>query len=331
MGKRITVIAVTLLTTAILLAGCISQQPAEPTIAVKDAAGARDASLSYIHSAGGNEAPSPGGDWSTEDITPDLLGITAWQFTKDDWTVTVTYPVVAPENIIYTVVVESQGNGWYWKGTVTPSGNVSEIIPFGRFSEERSMEIAREFLIASPTFSFDGIEESLELIETLYPEIEFARQFIFEFDCRHPGYGDRTGEILAQVITHHQASIAIERYQVVSAIMDEEWDMIQQKQIDSSPPPPAPVPAAPNDSVVTAKVIDIINTSGDFPWEMLVEIESSEDVPGYINATAHLIGEQITLKTMEDLSDIERDQVIAANVKLEGDERIRFYSASNIE
>jgi hypothetical protein len=34
---------------------------------------------------------------------------------------------------------------------------------------------------------------------------------------------------------------------------------------------------------------------------------------------------------MENLSDIERNQIITANVKLEGDERMRFYSAANIE
>ncbi|MDD5511901.1 MAG: hypothetical protein PHI12_14010 [Dehalococcoidales bacterium] len=198
-------------------------------------------------------------------------------------------------------------------------------------TEEGSRELAEKFVRNSPTFKFDGNQVTLELVETLYPDIENAWQFIFHFESAHAGYGDRTGQVLAQVMTPHEAVITIEQGEIKNAVMDEKWDMIQQKQIDSSLPPPAPVPAAPNDSIVTARVIDIINTSGDFPWEMLVEIESSEDVPGYINATAHLIGEQITLKTMEDLSDIERDQVITANVKLEGDERIRFYSAANIE
>ena len=331
MGRRISAIVAILLTASILYGGCASQPPAEPVIEVRDAAEARGAALSYLQSVVGDEAPSPSGDWAAEDITPELLGSAAWKFIKGEWIVTVSYPIVAPENTIYTVVVKSQEEGWYWKGTVEASGYVSEVVPFGRFSEETSLQLAREFLISSPTFAFDGIQDSLELVDTLYPDIEFAWQFVFEFDCRHAGYGDRTGQVLAQVITHHQASIAVERYDVVSAIIDEKWDMVNQKLIDSSPPPPTPVPAAPNDSIVTAKVIDIVSTSGDFAWEMVIEIEYSEDVPGYLNATAHLIGKQITVKTMEDLSEIVKGQTIIANVKLEGDERTHFYLAANVE
>lgn len=316
--------------TIFLLTACANQPSVEHPPKINNAAEARGAALSYITSVDGDEAPSPGGDWSAEDIDTGRVGSEAWKFIKGEWTVTVTYPVVAPENIIYSVEIKDAEDGWYWMGTVEASGYVSEMMPFSKFNEERSRELAREFIVSSPTFSFDGIQESLVLAETLYPDIEYAWQFIFEFDCRHPGYGNRADQVLAQVITPHRASIAIEKYEVISAIMDDQWDMINQEPTDSSAPP-VQVPAAPNDSIVTARVIDIKNVSGDLPWEIVIEIESSEHVPGYHNATENLIGEHITVKTTEDLSGIEEGEEINANVKLEGDENTHFYLAFNIE
>jgi len=38
----------------------------------------------------------------------------------------------------------------------------------------------------------------------------------FEFDSAHAGYGGRTGQVVAEVITHHRASITVEQMKVVS-------------------------------------------------------------------------------------------------------------------
>jgi len=131
------------------------------------------------------------------------------------------------------------------------------------------------------------------------------------------------------VITPHQAIITVEKGKVINAIMDEKWDMLKQRMIDEGPPPSG-VPAAPNDSIVTAKVLDIIRLEGEMPWELVVEIQSSEDVPGFNNATKAKVGETITVSTNEDASKLEKDQVITARVQLKGDEHIRFYIAQEI-
>jgi len=99
-------------------------------------------------------------------------------------------------------------------------------------TEEQAEQTGRDFVKNSPTFIFDGIEDTLELVETLYPDIENAWQFVYEFDSQHAGYGDRTGQMLAQVITPHQAIITVEKGQVISAIMDEKWDMLKQGMIN---------------------------------------------------------------------------------------------------
>lgn len=94
--------------------------------------------------------------------------------------------------------------------------------------------MAEEFVRNSSTFTFDGIEDTLQLVETLYPDTENSWQFIFHFESRHAGYGDRTGQMLAQVITPHEAVITVEQGTVKSAILDGEWDMKNQKLIHSN-------------------------------------------------------------------------------------------------
>jgi hypothetical protein len=91
--------------------------------------------------------------------------------------------------------------------------------------------LADEFVRNSPTFRYDGIQDTLRLEETLYPDIENAWQFIFSFESSHAGYGDRTGQILAQVITPHEVVIMVEQGKIKTSIMDGSWDMLKQNLI----------------------------------------------------------------------------------------------------
>ena len=91
-------------------------------------------------------------------------------------------------------------------------------------------KVAEGFARNSPTFVFDGIEDTLRLADTLRPRCPYCWVFVFEFDSRHAGYGDRTGQMLAQVITSHEVSIAVEQLEITSAVMDNKWDMIGQRE-----------------------------------------------------------------------------------------------------
>jgi heat shock protein HslJ len=100
-------------------------------------------------------------------------------------------------------------------------------------NEEESLNIAKQFLKNSQTYKFDGIEETLKHKETLTLRCPYCWQFIFTFDSRQAGYGDRTGKMLAQVITSHTARITIEQREVTDAVLDNEWDMLQQIQVSN--------------------------------------------------------------------------------------------------
>ncbi|MFC1953913.1 hypothetical protein ACFLWR_07315 [Chloroflexota bacterium] len=319
----------------VLTVSCATPAPLGPTEpVVKDAVEARQAAITYIQGKAAADAPNLGTKWQESDETPPgLVGAANKYYTSDEWVVSVSYPIVLPDLTVYRVVIVSEKFGWHWKGEVKADGTVTEISAFQQMTEEASKEVAKDFVINSPTFVFDGIEGSFQLTETLTLRCPYCWQFIFEFDSAQAGYGDRTGQMLAQVITHHIAVITVDNLEVTRAVMDEQWDMLQQKMIEEAlpPPPPTRVPAAPNDSIVTAKVLDVINVGGDIPWEIVMEIQSSEDVPGLNNATKSRIGETITVITSEDVSGVEKGQVITAHVQLRGDERSRFYEASEIK
>lgn len=225
-------LAMASLSLVVLLAGaCTSQPGLTPDLEVRDATEARDAALNYLRQLEARSVPGMGTVWQEEDITPQ--GMVGWvnkEFVSDGWTVKVDYPVVSLENTVYQIVLSSFKLGWHWKGSVQADGTVTEVSPFTQMSQEESQRIAAEFLRSSPTLVFDGMADTLRLADTLTAQCPYCWVFIFEFDSRQAGYGDRTGQALAQVITHHRAVITVEQHEIVSAVMDDKWDMISQSK-----------------------------------------------------------------------------------------------------
>jgi len=97
-----------------------------------------------------------------------------------------------------------------------------------KYSVKESERIAYAFVLQSPTYRFDGIQGTLELVRTDTLRCPGCWQFTYRFQSSHAGYGDRTGQMLAQVITPHQARITVQKYEVTQATMDERWDMLTE-------------------------------------------------------------------------------------------------------
>jgi hypothetical protein len=208
----------------------VEEEPTMSELVVENAEEARDAVLDYLREQDPRNAPDKDIVWEGTIITPSgLVGSTTEEYTSGGWVIDVAYPIVLPENTVYQVRVSGINMGWYWKGNVKADGSINEINPFQKMTQEGSEKIAREFVENSATFVFDGIEDTLELTETMVLRCPYCWVFIYEFDSRHAGYGDRAEEMLAQVITHHKAMISVIQYEVTSAIMDEQWDMIRQE------------------------------------------------------------------------------------------------------
>jgi hypothetical protein len=77
----------------------------------------------------------------------------------------------------------------------------------------------------------------------------------------------------------------------------------------------------PNDSIVTAKVMNVQEGEGVIPWVMTIEIQSSQNVPDYPNDTSDKPGQSLLVRTMDDVSQLKAGQIITAHVRFEGDEK----------
>jgi hypothetical protein len=114
------------------------------------------------------------------------------------------------------------------------SGEASQTTGPEGISQEESQEIARQYVINEPTFVFDGMAETLALVSSTTLKCPYCWEFEYQFDCRQAGYGNRTGLMVAQVITPHIATIVVQEGKVTSAVMDGNWDMMRQKTIGNN-------------------------------------------------------------------------------------------------
>ncbi len=93
-------------------------------------------------------------------------------------------------------------------------------------------ELAIEFVESSPTFSFDGVPGSIEVVDLVAAESYPVQYFItVAFECSHAGYGDRTGQMLAQVITPHEMKMTVSDDRVLNAVIDGVWDELNQREV----------------------------------------------------------------------------------------------------
>lgn len=93
-------------------------------------------------------------------------------------------------------------------------------------------KMAIEFLANGPTFGFDGIPESVAVLEEYSMESYPVQHIVvIAFNTFHAGWGDREGTFIAQIVTPHVVRITIVEGEVVEALIDDTWDEVNQKQV----------------------------------------------------------------------------------------------------
>lgn len=94
------------------------------------AAAARDAAMAYLdqnYSIWPADAPAPVLVWTEEDLTAGgLVGASTFRYTADEWVVTVSFPIVAPDATVYRILIENTATGFRWEGEVDAVGQVTE-------------------------------------------------------------------------------------------------------------------------------------------------------------------------------------------------------------
>lgn len=86
-------------------------------------------------------------------------------------------------------------------------------------SQEGSQRVAEEFVKQEATYRFDGIPETFKVTSTT--STGNGWKYTIGFDSIHAGYGNRTGQVLAEVITRHAAEVTVQAGKVTKAIMDQ--------------------------------------------------------------------------------------------------------------
>lgn len=96
--------------------------------------------------------------------------------------------------------------------------------------------MAKDFIITTPTFAFDGIQETLNVIDIRIME-SYPEQYVvtLEFTSTHGGYGNRTDQIVTQALTPHTMEILIVEGEVLSAVTDGTWDELNNQYVLKAP------------------------------------------------------------------------------------------------
>src|SRR3989344_172543 len=117
------------------------------------------------------------------------------------------------------------------------------MIPTTQEDQEKNdaLGVAQRFIVTSPTFAFDG---DVNTLDTVYvgPAESFPPQHMIKiaFDSAHGGFGNREGQMLTQVITHHKMDIIVSEGIVISAVTDDVWDELNNQYVLKNPQPKLP-------------------------------------------------------------------------------------------
>ncbi|HQT44584.1 MAG TPA: DUF333 domain-containing protein [Candidatus Micrarchaeota archaeon] len=114
----------------------------------------------------------------------------------------------------------------------------------GTYTLENSFDIAKAWIEAGPTYSFDG--SGLKYVSSSGQfRCPYCFSYNFTFTSSHAGYGNRGGQALAQVITQHEIEVIVNNGIVESAVIDNVWDEMGSKYLSGEG---AQQPAAPADN-----------------------------------------------------------------------------------
>ncbi len=129
--------------------------------------------------------------------------------------------------------------------------------------EEAALQIAKHFIMNAPTYAFDGIDGTLLLIQTTSLE-SWPVQYVvlLSFESSHTGYGDRSGEMVAQVVTTHVATVKVVNGEVVQAVVDDIWNELDQRDHCFSDDVPQDTIISPESAVNAAVRFITMNHDG---------------------------------------------------------------------
>ncbi|MGA9140863.1 MAG: hypothetical protein WBZ29_11600 [Methanocella sp.] len=118
-------------------------------------------------------------------------------------------------------------------GLVGATAFWSPSAPAGEhYTAASALTTAEQFVNGEATYKYDGDAGTLKVAMSKTIDAN-TYEIVADFTSRAAGFGDRTGMMVAEVLTSHKAVITVNNGKVVSAIMDSQWDMLTQKMLSS--------------------------------------------------------------------------------------------------
>jgi hypothetical protein len=99
-----------------------------------------------------------------------------------------------------------------------------------KYTEQEAVEIALDFVETCSTFLFDGVDDSGEVVSLDILRMPWTWEVTIRFQSTHAGYGNRSSQMLAQVMTAHEVRVTVSAGAVIRAVMDGEWDVLNQRE-----------------------------------------------------------------------------------------------------
>ena len=93
---------------------------------------------------------------------------------------------------------------------------------------QKIIDFTKQFIMTSPTFSYDGIPDSLKIKITSADSSNTKFLLEGKFKTLHTGYGNRENSDLPEDITLHTILVSVVDEQIISAVIDNQWDELNQ-------------------------------------------------------------------------------------------------------
>ena len=124
-------------------------------------------------------------------------------------------------------------NAYLPSGLIAIREKLQETVEYTRSLDESQIKaLAESWIREAPTYKYDG--SGLVLVDYVQQESYPVRHVLtYNFTSSHSGYGNRSDQVTAQVITNHTIKVTIIDGNVDSAIIDGVWDEMGQFMIGS--------------------------------------------------------------------------------------------------
>lgn len=154
----------------------------------------------------------------------------------------------------------------------------------------RAIAAALDYVRISPTFAFDGVEDTIR-IDKISKTESFPAEFdiTVSFESTHGGFGDREGQMLTQAMTPHMMQIVVSDGNVISAVTDGVWDeqnhqyvlkhpsekLVSNDEPVSAPSGPVSDYASLVDSIKSRGIaVDLVEELDDSPFSTTTKVIS---------------------------------------------------------